>query len=60
MEKNKIKFKATVYKAGVDRHGEMRVTFEVPLSDRDKALLCVALTETVVSVSVEPEDSIDY
>ena len=56
----KIEFKASVHRVGIDQHGETRITLTVPLSDREKVLLCGALTEKIVNVSIEPEDKLDF
>jgi len=50
-----IKFKAAVHAVRVDNVGEGKITFQVPLSDRDKIILLAALTETCLQVTVEKD-----
>ena len=50
-----IKFKAVMDSVRVDKDGEVKLSLRVPLTYRNDALLCAALTEKVLRVTITPE-----
>jgi hypothetical protein len=51
-----IQFKAVVSSVKIDKEGQVKITFTVPLSHRTEAMSVGVLTETVLNVSVEKEE----